>query len=94
VLWATERVSWSGNLTIRVIPHRDGPLAGDLQRTRKELSGPGIESEANQHHRIVSLNVQPQADIAALKATLRRGEADGWWAYEEGCISDEWRAIS
>ena len=94
VLWVTEHVRWSGNLTIRVIPLGHGPLAGDLERTRKELSGLGIESEANQQHGIMSVNVEQAADLAALKATLRRGEADGWWAYEEGCISDAWRAIA
>lgn len=33
-LWAGERVRWAGNCTIRVIPLRDGPLAGSQRAVR------------------------------------------------------------
>lgn len=31
LLWAGERLHWSGNCTIRVIPFAEGPLAGSQQ---------------------------------------------------------------
>ena len=34
----------------------------------------------------------PQDDLAAVKRLLRDGTRDGWWDYEEGCISDAWQA--
>jgi hypothetical protein len=38
----------------------------------------------------VALTIPPDADLAGIKRILRQGEADGSWAYEEGCISGEW----
>jgi Domain of unknown function (DUF4265) len=90
-LWAGERLRWSGNCTIRVIPLRDGPLAGSQQAVLDvfvplgasgEGYGPGLS--------IVALTIPPDADLAGIKRILRQGEADGSWAYEEGCISGEW----
>ena len=82
---------WSGNCTIRVIPLRGGPLAGSQQAVLDvfipmgaagEGYGPGLN--------VVALTVPPGADLAGIKRTLQQGEADGSWAYEEGCISSEW----
>jgi hypothetical protein len=39
---------------------------------------------------IVALTVPPDVDVARVKARLRHGEEAGMWAFEEGCISDEW----
>ncbi len=92
VLWAVERVSWSGNCTIRVIPFRDGPLAGDMQRVLDTFIPFGIDGEGIAQYRMVALNIPPEADLVAAKRTLNEGESTGWWAYEEGCISDAWAA--
>jgi Domain of unknown function (DUF4265) len=90
-LWAVERLRWSGNCTIRVVPFRDGPLAGSQQAVLDVFvplgaAGEGFGSGLN----IVALTIPPGADLAEIKRTLQRGEADGSWAYEEGCISGEW----
>lgn len=94
-LWAIERLRWSGNCTIRVIPLPDGPLAGSQQAVldvfvRLGAEGEGYGSGLN----IVALTVPPDADLAAVKRTLQQGEADGSWAYEEGCISGEWSSAT
>jgi hypothetical protein len=50
------------------------------------VTGEGYGSGLN----IVALTVPPDADLAEVKRTLQRGEADGSSAFEEGCISSEW----
>jgi hypothetical protein len=91
LLWAGERLRWSGNCTIRVIPFAGGALAGSQQAVLDLFipmgaTGEGYGSTLN----IVALTVPPTADIPAIKQALQRGQADGSWAYEEGCIADEW----
>lgn len=92
VMWAVERVSWSGNCTIRVIPFKDGPLAGDRQRVLDAFIPLGVSGEGIAEPGMVALSVPPDADLAAVKRALKDGEADGSWEYEEGCVGDEWRA--
>jgi hypothetical protein len=93
LLWATRRVSHGGRLTVRVIPLRDGPLQ-DLQAVLDAFEDLDVTGEgAAPAYRIVALDISPDADLAAVKARLRRGEADGSWAYEEGGISDAWRSL-
>lgn len=89
-LRAGERLEWSGHCTIRVIPFRNGPLAGSLQRVLDAFAPLGVTGEGIRQFGIVALNVPPGADIAAVKRVLRDGEDDGAWEYEEGCIGDEW----
>jgi hypothetical protein len=43
--------------------------------------------------RRLALDIPADAPLAEIKALLRRGEDAGWWAYEEGCIDDRWRAL-
>jgi hypothetical protein len=91
LLWVTERLRWSGNCTTRVIPSRDGPLAGSQQAVLDVFTALGATGEAcGLGLNVVALTVPPDADLAEVKRVLQQGEADGSWAYEEGCISDEW----
>jgi hypothetical protein len=91
VLWATERVRWGGRQTIRVIPFRDGPLEGDLQRVLDEVAECGATGEGlGERIPIVALDLGPETDLATLKAVLRHGDEWGWWEFEEGCVTDEW----
>lgn len=45
VLWATDKVEWSGNCTIRVIPFREGPLGGSRQAVLDAFAGVGVDGE-------------------------------------------------
>jgi hypothetical protein len=90
-MWATERLQWSGNCTIRVIPLADGPLAGSQQAVLDELTPLGASGEGfGERLNIVAFTVPPTADVAAIKKRLETGTADGSWEYEEGCIGDAW----
>jgi len=90
VLWATGKVRWAGRCTIRVIPRRDGPLAGDRQAVLDLFAPFGVSGEGIEQFGMVALDVPPEVDVAAVKAMLKAGEADGRWYFEEGCIGDTW----
>jgi len=90
VLWAADKVAWSGNCTIRVIPFPEGPLAGSRQAVLDAFAPLGVDGEGLQQYGIVALNVPAGADLVAVKRLLRQGVEDGWWDYEEGCIGDAW----
>ena len=92
VLWAREKVQASGNCTIRVVPFSEGPLKGDRKAVLDVFSALGAEGEgAGPNDNLVALNVPAGADLAKIKDRLQQGEADGSWAYEEGCITQLWR---
>lgn len=94
MLWATEGVSSSGHLAIRVIPFRAGPLGGSAEAVLEAFEALGVSGEgAEPVFPIVALDVAPEADWQAVKALLVAGEEDGRWSYEEGCVDDRWRSL-
>ncbi|WP_435874883.1 DUF4265 domain-containing protein [Nonomuraea dietziae] len=40
---------------------------------------------------MVALTAPAGADFAGLKALLDHGQENGWWHYELGCVTDDWR---
>jgi hypothetical protein len=92
VLWAVEKVSWSGNCTIRVIPFRDGPLTGDMKRVLEAFEPFSVSGDGIAQYRIVALSIPPEADLVAVKRVLKEGERNGSWAFEEGCIGEAWQS--
>jgi len=93
VFWATGRVQWSGHLTIRIVPRREGPLGGRLQSVVDALQIVGVSGELNEQQGIVALDVEPEADVELVKRLLKGGQADGRWDFEEGCVSEEWTTL-
>jgi hypothetical protein len=89
-VWATERVKWSGNCTVRVIPFPEGALAGSGQAVLDAFARLGVDGEGLQQYGIVALDVPAGADLVAVKRLLRQGVEDGWWDYEEGCVGQAW----
>src|SRR5262245_54061010 len=90
-LWDRDRLPWSGNCTIRVVPVRVAPVDGSQQAAlelcvRLGAAGDGFGCGLL----VVEMTILPVADLAGIKRTLQQGQADGSWAYEEGCISAEW----
>ncbi len=90
VLWATEKATWSGHCTIRVIPRADGPLQGDLQAVLDAFASFGVTGEGALQYGMVALDVPKASDGRSVKALLVAGESDGRWNFEEGCISEAW----
>jgi Domain of unknown function (DUF4265) len=94
VLWATDKVAWSGNCTVRVIPFPDGALAGSRQAVLDAFAPLGVDGEGLQQFGMVALNIPPDADLGAVQRLLRQGVQDDWWDYEEGCIGQAWLAAA
>jgi hypothetical protein len=94
VLWAVEPVQWAGRLTVRVIPRRDGPLQGDTTPVVDALEPLGVRCEVMQRPvQMVALDIPADAPLVPVKALLQQRTSDGWWDFEEGCVSQEWLAL-
>ena len=91
--WATQRVQASGNCTVRVLPVPSGPLGRSAQAVHDRLAPLGLGGEVfSDELPLVALTVPAGADLAAVKATLHHGEAEGWWHHETPCTTPAWEA--
>jgi hypothetical protein len=89
----TERVEWSGNLTIRVIPFTAGRLEGSQERVLDLMTPLGAHGEGAGIYPLVALTIPPSADRRPIHELLVRGAIEGWWEFEEGCVDDDWIAL-
>ncbi|MER6591915.1 DUF4265 domain-containing protein [Micromonospora purpureochromogenes] len=91
IRWATGRVEASGNCTVRVLPIPSGPLGPSAQAVHDRLAPFGLGGESfSEDLPLVALNVPADADFPRIKAVLLQGEAEGWWQFEEACVTDAW----
>ena len=91
--WAAERVTASGNCTLRLLPVADGPLGRSAQAVHERLSPFGLGGEAfSGEFPLVALNVPADAPFTEIKELLVRGTRKGWWHWEMGCATERWRA--
>ncbi|NUW44123.1 DUF4265 domain-containing protein [Nonomuraea rhodomycinica] len=90
--WSTERVQASGNCTIRVLPVPTGPLGRSPHAVHEHLAPYGVSGEVfSQEFPLIAYTVPADADLKEIKMLLRRGRQDGWWHFEEACVTDAWR---
>jgi len=90
LLWATEKLRWSGRCTIRVVPLPDGALEGSGQRVIDAFAPLGVSGEGIEQYGMIALDIPSDVDLATVKRLLRAGQDDGRWTYEERCIGDAW----
>jgi len=93
VLWAGEKVVWSGRMVVRVIPWPHGPLMGDCRAVLDAFAPLGVSGEWIEQYGMVALDIPVNAEIDAVKRLLRAGQEDGRWDYEEGCVTEAWIAL-
>lgn len=92
VLWVDGPVQWSGRYTIRVIPLGEGTSEDECQAIIDAFQPLGAECEGGlPAFKIVALDIPPTASVAEIKTLLDDGQADGRWAYDEGCIDSRWQ---
>ena len=92
--WAGETVRGSENCTIRLIVVRDGGSAAARQTVLETFHRLGTTGEGIERFRMVALDVPPDADLPRIRKLLEHGEAEGWWHWEEGCVTTAWRAAA
>ena len=91
--WAAERLEASGNCTVRVLPAPDGPLGRSAQAVHAKFAAFGLGGEVySAEFPFVAFTVPAGADFRQIKAVLGRGQAEGWWHYEAGCVTEAWMA--
>jgi hypothetical protein len=89
--WSVERVEASGNCTVRVLPDPGGRIGRSAQAVHAELAVVNLDGEVfSEQLPLVALNVPDDADFAAIKALLERGQNQGWWHYEVGSGTTRW----
>src|SRR5262249_54140608 len=92
VHWSRNRVEESGNCAVRVLPIPDGPLGRSGQAVHEKFVGFGVGGEVfSADFPLVALNVPAGADFAQIKDLLRSGQEAGWWHFEVGCATQQWR---
>ncbi|MFC9243796.1 DUF4265 domain-containing protein [Streptomyces sp. NPDC057136] len=90
--WARERVKASGNCTVRVLSVPSGPLGRSAEAVYQRLAPFGLVGEVfSEELPLVALTVPADADLGQVKALLVRGREQGWWHFEEACVTDAWR---
>ncbi|MBT2511379.1 DUF4265 domain-containing protein [Streptomyces sp. ISL-98] len=90
--WAKERVEASGNCTVRVLPVPSGPLGRSPQAVHEQFAPFGLGGEVfSAELPLVAITVPADADLVGIKELLLRGQEDGWWHFEAGCVTDAWR---
>ncbi|MFD8694299.1 DUF4265 domain-containing protein [Kitasatospora purpeofusca] len=91
--WAVGRISSAGNCTVRVVPVSSGPLGRSPQAVHQRLAVFHLGGEVmSEDFPMVAFNVPADADFAGIKALLDQGQNEGWWHYDVGCGTDEWRS--
>ncbi|WP_448316780.1 DUF4265 domain-containing protein [Streptomyces sp. CO7] len=94
VLWAGETVQASQNCTIRLIVLKDEGSATARQSVLEVFHRLGTTGEGIERFRMVALDVPPQADLPRIRELLEHGETEGWWHWEEGCVTAAWEAAA
>lgn len=91
--WATGRETASGNVVIRVLPVREGPLGPNPRAVHERFAPFGLGGESfSAELPLVALTVPADAPMTEIKELLARGTRDGWWHWETGCTTDAWNA--
>jgi hypothetical protein len=89
-LYGDDLIKPSGNSTIRIL-FDDVSL---VQITRDILEKTyNCTSELSNLANLIAINIPLNEDYGVIKKYLQNGEDSEKWQYEEGCLSDEHRAL-
>lgn len=94
-LWALEKLEASGFCAIRVGLAPDSPLGPVKHRvdaildkfTALGITGDGMFG-------LAVIDVPPDADLYLVRQLLDTGQRDGWWDYDELCVTEAWKAAT
>ncbi|KAF0847112.1 uncharacterized protein DUF4265 [Nocardia caishijiensis] len=92
VLWAGRTIHPSQNCTIRLIVLKDGGSSAARESVLKAFHRFGTTGEGIERYRMVALDLPPEADLSKIRKLLEHGEEQGWWHWEEGCVTEAWNA--
>lgn len=94
-LWAQEKLEASGFCAIRVMLAPDGPLGPfkpPVDTILDKFTVLGITGSGM--FGLAVIDVPPDADLYLVRELLDTGERDGWWDYDELCVTEAWKAAT
>lgn len=94
-LWVQEKLEASGYCAIRVTLVPDSSLARSAPHAGVDnilakfatfgITGSGMFG-------LAVIDVPPDADLYRVRQLLDTGERDGWWDYDDLCVTEPWKA--
>jgi Domain of unknown function (DUF4265) len=94
-LWAQEKLEASGYCAIRLVLAPDsplGPLKARVDAILDKFTALGITGSGM--FGLAVIDVPPDADLYLVRQLLDTGQHDGWWDYDELCVTDAWKAAT
>lgn len=88
-----QRIRWSGNCTIRIIPLRLEGQFDSIEKVIDLFQLHGVSVEGIRQYGILALSIPSDADFGTIKRLLASGEERGIWTYEEGCVGAGWSEL-
>jgi hypothetical protein len=92
-LWVREKLQASGYCAIRVVHAPEsplGPFEAGVDAILDKFAPLGVTGSGM--FGIAVIDVPPDADLHAVRRLLVIGHRDGWWNYDELCVTDAWTA--
>jgi hypothetical protein len=91
-LWVQNKIQAAGYCAIKLMLAEDGPLGPITTGTEAmvdsftplAITGLGMFG-------VAVIDVPPEADLRRVRHLLDTGRRDGWWDYDELCITDAWK---
>jgi hypothetical protein len=82
-LFFARLVEAGGHSTVRVLVSNQG----ETQAVRDELRALGCSSERTHVPGLIAVDIPPSVQYADVRVFLAKGEQNGRWEFEEGCIA-------
>jgi hypothetical protein len=94
-LWIQEKLEASGYCAIRVMLATGsplGPLDAGTEAILEKFTALGVTGSGM--FGLTAIDVPPDADLRLIRQLLDIGQRDGWWDYDELCVTDAWNAAT
>ena len=74
-------------------PNPDGPFGRSASAIYDRLAQFGLRDTESHSQEIslLALNIPHDGDMARIKRLLQQGVHEGWWQFQEACVTDAWR---
>jgi hypothetical protein len=93
-LWAQEKIQASGFCALRLILTDDSPLGtlnAGVEALLEKFSALGVTGSGM--FGLAVIDLPPDCDLTVVRDLLDTGQRDGWWDFEELCVTDAWKAM-
>jgi hypothetical protein len=94
-LWVREKVEASGFCAIR-LDIDDGSPIGSLNAGVNAaldiLAAVGVTGDGM--FGLAVIDIPPDADLTEVRDLLEVGRREGWWTYQDLCVTEAWKATA